>query len=58
MEFISVFHFWSIIYRKETILYMTEYFDDDEFESIRYAEEQRRKIQKEKEYWNNLIEGD
>ena len=25
---------------------MTEYFDDDEFESIRYAEEQRRRIQK------------
>ena len=37
---------------------MTEYFDDDEFESIHYAEEQRRIIQKEKEYWNNSIEGD
>ena len=34
------------------------YFDDDEFESIRYAEEQRRRVQKEKEYWNNSIEGD
>ena len=39
-------------------LFMTEYFDDDEFESIRYAEEQRRRIQKEKEYWDNSIEGD
>ena len=37
---------------------MTKYFDDDEIESIRYAEEQRRRIQKEKEYWNNSIEGD
>ena len=27
---------------------MGEYFDDDEFENIRYAEEQRRRIQKEK----------
>ena len=34
---------------------MGKYFDDDEFESIHYAEEQRRKIQKEKEYWNNSI---
>ena len=31
---------------------MAEYFDDDEIESICYTEEQRRKIQKEKEYWN------
>ena len=37
---------------------MTEYFDDDEYDSVRYAEEQRRKIQKEKEYWNNSIESD
>ena len=38
---------------------MTEYFDDDdEYDSVRYAEEQRRKIQKEKQYWNNSIEGD
>ena len=37
---------------------MTEYYDDDEFESVRYAEEQRRRIQKEKEYQNNSIEGD
>ena len=38
---------------------MGEYFNfDDEFETIRYAEEQRRKIQKEKQYWNNSIEGD
>ena len=36
---------------------MTEYFDDDEFESIRYVEEQRRRIQKEKQHWNNSIEG-
>ena len=35
-----------------------EFFDDDEFESGRYAEEQRRKIQKEKQHWNNSIEGD
>ena len=34
------------------------YFDDDEFESIRYAEKQRRRIQKEKQHWNNSIEGD
>ena len=27
---------------------MTEYYDDDEFESTRYVEEQRRRIQKEK----------
>ena len=39
-------------------LIMTEYFDDDEFESIHYTEEQRRKIQKEKQHWNNSIEGD
>ena len=37
---------------------MIEYFDDDKFESVRYVEEQQRKIQKEKEYWNNSIEGD
>ena len=37
---------------------MDGYYDDDEFKSIRYAEEQRRKIQKEKEYWDNSIEGD
>ena len=37
---------------------MSEYFDDDEFESVRYAEEQRRRIQKEKQRWNNSIEGD
>ena len=39
---------------------MAEYFnfDDDDFETIRYAEEQRRKIQKEKQHWNNSIEGD
>ena len=28
---------------------MAEYFDDDEFESVRYAEEQRLRIQKEKQ---------
>ena len=39
-------------------LSMTEYFDDDEFESVRYTEEQRRIIQKEKQHWNNSIEGD
>ena len=39
-------------------LSMGEYFDDDEVESIRYTEEQRRKIQKEKQHWNNSIEGD
>ena len=39
-------------------LSMSEYYDDDEFESGCYAEEQRRRIQKEKEYWNNSIEGD
>ena len=39
-------------------LSMIEYYDDDEFESIRYAEEQQRKIQKEKQHWNNSIEGD
>ena len=38
-------------------LSMGEYFDD-EFESVRYAEEQRRRIQKEKQHWNNSIEGD
>ena len=37
---------------------MTEYFDDDEYDSIHYAEEQRRKIQKEKQHCNNSIEGD
>ena len=37
---------------------MIEYYDDDEFESVRYAEEQRRRVQKEKEYCNNSIEGD
>ena len=37
---------------------MAEYFDDEEYDSIRYAEEQQRKIQKEKQYWNNSIEGD
>ena len=38
---------------------MSEYFYyDDEYDSVRYAEEQRRRIQKEKEYWNNSIEGD
>ena len=39
-------------------LIMTEYFDDDEYDSISYAEEQQWKIQKEKEYWSNSIEGD
>ena len=34
------------------------YFDDDEYDTIRYIEEQRRRIQKEKDYWNNSIEGD
>ena len=34
------------------------YFDDGEDDTIRYIEEQRRKIQKEKEYWDNTIEGD
>ena len=39
---------------------MAEYFyyDDDEYDSVRYAEEQRRKIQKEKEYLDNSLEGD
>ena len=37
---------------------MSEYYDDDEFENVRYAEEQRRRIQKEKRHWNNSIEGD
>ena len=37
---------------------MTEYFDYDEFETICYTEEQRRRVQKEKQYWNNSIEGD
>ena len=38
---------------------MTEYFYyDDEFEIIQYAEEQRRRIQKEKQRWDNSIEGD
>ena len=39
---------------------MTEYFyfDDGEDDTIRYIEEQRRRIQTEKEYWNNSIEGD
>ena len=37
---------------------MTEYYDDDEYNTIRYIEEQRRKIQKEKEYLDNSIEGD
>ena len=39
---------------------MAEYFyvDDEEADSIRYVEEQRRRNQKEKEYWNNSIEGD
>lgn len=37
---------------------MTEYFDYDEDDTIRYIEEQRRRIQKEKEHWNNSIEGD
>lgn len=34
------------------------YFDDGEDDIIRYIEEQRRKIQKEKQHWNNTIEGD
>ena len=34
------------------------YFDDGEDDAIRYAEEQRRKIQKEKEYLDNSLEGD
>lgn len=37
---------------------MTEYYDDDEYDTIRYIEEQRRKIQKEKQYWNNTIDCD
>ena len=37
---------------------MTEYYADDEDDTIRYIEEERRRIQKEKEYWNNSIEGD
>ena len=39
---------------------MAEYFyvDDEEADSIRYAEEQLRKIQEEKQYWDNSIEGD
>ena len=58
MEFISVFSFLEYNLQKMNYLSMIEYFDDDEFESTRYAEEQRRRIQKEKEYWNNSIEGD
>ena len=60
MEFISVFSFLEYNLQKMNYFFMTEYFnfDDDEFESVHYAEEQRRKIQKEKEYWNNSIEGD
>ena len=34
------------------------YYDDDEYASARYAEEQRRKIQKEKQHLDNSIEGD
>ena len=34
------------------------YFDDGEDDTIRYIEEQRRKIQKEKEYLDNSLEGD
>ena len=60
MEFISVFSFLEYNLQKRNYLYMAEYFyyDDDEYDSVRYAEEQRRKIQKEKEYWDNSIEGD
>ena len=58
MEFISVFAFLEYNLQKMNYLIMTEYFDDDEYDSTRYVEEQRRKIQKEKQHWNNLIEGD
>ena len=58
MKFISVFSFLEYNLQKMNYLSMIEYFDDDEFESIRYAEEQQRKIQKEKQHWNNSIEGD
>ena len=58
MEFISVFAFLEYNLQKMNDLSMSEYYDDDEFESVRYAEEQRRKIQKEKQHWNNSIEGD
>ena len=34
------------------------YFDDGEDDTIRYIEEQRRKIQKEKQHLDNSIEGD
>ena len=49
MEFISVSLFLEYNLQKRNDLSMAEYFDDDEFETIRYAEEQR---------WNNSIEGD
>ena len=48
MEFISVFAFLEYDLQKINDLSMTEYYDDDEYDSVRYAEEQRRKIQKEK----------
>ena len=58
MEFISVSSFLEYNLQKRNDLSMAEYFDDDEYDSIHYAEEQRRKIQKEKQHWNNSIEGD
>ena len=60
MEFISVFTFLEYNLQKRNYLFMTEYFyyDDDEYDSVRYAEEQQRRIQKEKQHWNNTIEGD
>ena len=59
-EFISVFSFFEYNLQKRNDLTMGEYFyfDDGEDDTIRYIEEQRRKIQKEKEYLDNSLEGD
>ena len=59
-EFVSVFSFLEYNLQKRNYLSMAEYFyyDDDEYDTIRYIEEQRRKIQKEKEYLDNSLEGD
>ena len=60
MEFISVSSFLECNLEKRNDLSLTEYFyfDDGEDDTIRYIEEQRRRIQKEKQHWDNSLEGD
>ena len=59
-EFVSVFSFLEYNLQKRNYLCMAEYFyfDDGEDDTIRYIEEQRRRIQKEKQHWDNSLEGD